>query len=194
MSDRRRPRQLRIVRALPVIDDEFDAHLPEPLRVKSAEHFTPTVVARRAAELLAAPRARVLDVGAGVGKFCIVAAAIARDTTFVGVEQRLELVQVANRIIRELSLENVAMVHGDAFGVDWTEFDAFYFFNPFGEVRSVGRYRTEVDRTCDRLAEARVDTRVLTYHGFGAAPPRGYALQAMELIGTDRLALWAKES
>jgi SAM-dependent methyltransferase len=183
-------------------DDDFDALLPEPHRTKAAIHFTPVQVARRAAELLA-PSQYVLDVGSGVGKFCIVAAARAPVTKFVGVEQRRDLVEIADRIRRGRRLRNVAFVHGDAFALDWTAFDAFYLFNPFGELRvdtidraivsDVERYRSAVRGVRDRLARARIGTRVVTYHGFGASLPDGYSLLAMEVAGTGRLALWVRE-
>ena len=188
---------------LTIDDDEFDALLPEPHRTRAGIHFTPVDVVRRASQLLG-PRACVLDVGSGVGKFCLVAAASAPMTTFVGVEQRSELVEIADRIRRRRRLRNVAFLHGDAFELDWTNFDGFYLFNPFGELRvdaidrsiasDIGRYRTAVRAVRDRLAQATLGTRVVTYHGFGASLPNGYSLTAMELIGTDRLALWVKES
>jgi len=45
----------------------------------------------------------------------------------------------------------------------------------------------------EQLAVAKVGTRVVTYHGFGAPLPTGYALTTEEACGTDRLQLWIKE-
>src|SRR4051794_37888374 len=59
-----------------VSDRVFDAVYPSWARQKSSLHWTPVHIAVRAATLLAERRgARLLDIGAGVGKFCIVAAA-----------------------------------------------------------------------------------------------------------------------
>src|SRR3954452_18195742 len=57
-----------------VPDAEFDRLFPDELRDRSYLHWTPVEVAVRAAELLApSPRGiRVLDVGAGVGKLCLI--------------------------------------------------------------------------------------------------------------------------
>jgi hypothetical protein len=83
-----------------VSDEEFDRLLPTWARNVSGLHFTPVRVARRAAELLVARAgARVLDVGAGVGKLCIVGA-LTTQGSFVGVEQRGHLVAAGRALLR----------------------------------------------------------------------------------------------
>ena len=187
-----------------VIDDlAFDERLPAPLRIKSAMHFTPVDVGQRAARLLAPNRgaARVLDVGAGAGKFCLAAARARPASVFVGVELRCDLVQLACRLARELRIDNVEFVHGDAFDLDWSQFDAFYMFNPFAEQmfesgfvidRAIeltpDKYATYVAAAVDHLSDTRIGTRVVTYHGFGADPPAGFQL----VTGSFELELWIK--
>jgi hypothetical protein len=175
------------------LDDlEFDGLLPTTWREASEMNYTPVDVARRAADLLVdAPGRWILDVGAGVGKFCLVAAARARGAMFVGIESRRYLVRVANSLARRLDLMNVAFLHGDAAGADWAAFDGFYLFNPFVDLGFAG-FRACVRLVRERLATARLGTRVVTYHGFGAPPPAGYALFHQELIGTGPLELWVK--
>ena len=54
---------------------QFDRLLPFYWRRLSIMHWTPVHVARRAAQLLVTgPKTRVLDVGSGPGKFCLVGA------------------------------------------------------------------------------------------------------------------------
>jgi predicted RNA methylase len=187
-------------------DESFDRCLPDGIRPGSALHFTPVAVARRAARLLAPVHgARVLDVGAGAGKFCLAAAAAVPGARFVGVECRGHLVRVAKHLAGELGLANVEFLHADAFDLDWSPFDAFYFYNPFGE-QLIGQHFV-LDRTIAlhprnfvtfvtsaraRLSRARVGTRVVTYHGLGAAPPLGFELEDVERLGTDVLELWIK--
>jgi len=185
--------------------------LPREWSSKSEVHFTPVDVARRATELLVDhPGARVLDVGAGVGKFCIVGACTAPQALFVGIERRRHLVLVANQLARELEVANVLFAYGDMVEVNWSTFDAFYLYNPFAEQLRRGRTGPYIlDETLeldpanflfylqfvrDRLAEARAGTRVVTYHGFGAPPPPGYVLEANEKVGSDCLELWVKKS
>jgi hypothetical protein len=175
------------------------------MREKSELHFTPVEVARRAAELLAdGPNTRILDVGSAVGKFCIVGAVTVPEAHFIGVERRRHLVSVAARLARRLELANVTFACIDAIEIDWSHFDAFYLFNPFAEhlpnVPSLDEtieldpeyFLFYVRFVRQRLAEARIGTRVVAYHGFGGDPPPGYMLLADEPAGTDRLELWLK--
>ena len=168
-------------------DVAFDLELPRRLQGVSAIHFTPTRVAQQAAAMLA-PRAgmRVLDVGAGPGKFCIVAARAVPQATFVGIEVRANLVHIARKLAARFAVTNVEFFEGDAMDLAWDRFDAFYFYNPFGEHvhetahvidrtldRSAVTYARSVQIVRDGLAATRAGTRVVTYHGFGAEPPDG---------------------
>jgi len=190
----------------PLGDPEFDGLLPAQWRAKSTIHFTPVDVARRAAELLVErPDARVLDIGAAVGKFCIVAGLTCPAAMFVGIERRRHLVRVADRLARRLQLTNVLFAYGDMTEVDWSRFDGFYLYNPFAEQLcgtlptlddalelAPGYFRFYVQQVRERLANARVGTRVVAYHGFGGEPPPEYELVRDEPAGTDRLELWVK--
>lgn len=188
------------------VDDIFDHQLPLRMQMKSPVHFTPVAVAKHAARLLAPrPGMRVLDVGAGPGKFCVVAAREVPTATFVGVELRPHLVEVARTLASQANLENVSFIEANAMDLDWSEFDAFYFYNPFAE--QLYDLRSAVDRsltldppkfveyvtgTRQRLSVAPVGTRVVTYHSFGAPAPHGYDLFESHTIGSDRLELWVK--
>jgi SAM-dependent methyltransferase len=187
-------------------DAAFDERLPLGLQAKSSTHFTPVAVARLAASLLAPePGMSVLDVGAGAGKFCITAALAMPNARFHGVEWRPHLVRFATRLASEWAVSNVRFVHGDAFDLDWSVYDAFYFYNPFAEqfldpvfllddtiAFDPDNFSRLVMAVRQRLARARLGTRVATYHGFGAPPPLGYELAEFEEIGSDRVELWIK--
>jgi SAM-dependent methyltransferase len=181
-------------------DDDFDRELPYWMRTKSALHFTPVAVAARAAAFLTpAPGLRVLDVGAGAGKFCIVAARAVPACTFVGVELRPQLVKLARRIAARAQLGNAIFEGGDALALDWSGYAGFYFYNPFAEqlhdtdlvldralATEPSRFVEYVTGARDRLAAAPVGTRVVTYHGLGESVPAGYDL----VESHDALELW----
>ncbi len=191
----------------PDADDAFDRRLPRRMQVKSSIHFTPIAVARHAARWLAPhPGMRVLDVGAGPGKFCLVAAGEVPDGMFVGVELRPHLVRAARKLAKQLAVPNVAFIDGDALDLDWTEYDSFYFYNPFAEQMFETAF--VLDRTLDldpskfiqyvmavrgRLEAAKIGTRVVTYHGLGAPLPECFDLVENHAIGTDSLDLWIKQ-
>jgi predicted RNA methylase len=187
-------------------DAAFDDLLPLSLQLKSSVHFTPIDVARHAARLLAPlPGMSVLDVGAGVGKFCLAAALALPRASFVGAEWRPHLVSLARRIASEAQQTNARFVAVDALDLDWSHYDAFYFYNPFAE--QLFDAELALDRTIEleainfvryatavrhRLAHARLGTRVVTYHGYGAPIPPGYELMHADAIGSDRVELWIK--
>lgn len=59
-----------------VKDSVFNELYPEHIKAVAERHWTPVAVARMAAAYLAEePGVKVLDIGAGAGKFCLVGAA-----------------------------------------------------------------------------------------------------------------------
>jgi protein-L-isoaspartate O-methyltransferase len=93
------------------IDDEkFDQIYPPRIRRLSALHWTSVGFAAEVATLLVtAPGTRVLDIGCGPGKFCLVAASLT-DGRFTGVEQRKDLASTARQAAARLQLSNVEIV------------------------------------------------------------------------------------
>lgn len=190
---------------LPVVDSDFDEVYPLDVREVSSSFWTPVSVAVRAAELLVCGKAdRVLDVGSGVGKFCIVGAA-STGAAFLGVEQRAHLVRVAEDAKRRIGALSAQFIRGSFDAIDVADFDAIYFFNPFEEnlwnadthldqavELSKERYFADVASAENMLTRARVGTRVVTYHGFGGQMPPGYDLLLSERQHTDKIELWKK--
>jgi SAM-dependent methyltransferase len=195
-----------VVRRVLSSDESFDDELPLGLQLKSSVFFTPIDVARHAAALLAPEQGmRVLDIGAGAGKFCLAAALAIPSAAFVGVEWRGHLVRLANRLAGKLQLANARFIHADALDLDWTEYDAFYLYNPFAEQLFEAAFTLDrtialdpqnfvhyVSEVRQRLALARVGTRVVTYHGYGAPAPLGYELARKDPAGSDCVELWIK--
>ncbi len=190
-------------RRVAISDAELDQVFPEELRDRSHLHWTPVEIAIRAADLLApAPHLRVLDVGAGVGKMCLVGALVT-GAMWWGIEQDATLVSAANQAAWALDADRrTRFVHGDGSRLAWDDFDAFYFYNPFSTLMLAPhaspfvRYATiqsTLRRIEQRLAAARPGTRVVTYHGFGGKLPAGYTLISREPAGGDALELWIRD-
>jgi predicted RNA methylase len=187
-----------------VSDAELDQVFPEELRDRSQLHWTPVAVAVRAAELLApTPDVRVLDVGAGVGKVCVIGALVT-GAMWWGIEQDAVQVAAANRAAWALDVtRRTRFVHGDGSRLPWDEFDAIYFYNPFSTVMLAPhaspfvRYATiqsTLRRIEQRLAATRSGTRVVTFHGFGGKLPAGFTLVLREPAGDDVLELWIRDA
>lgn len=185
-------------------DDEFDAIYPRNLRRVSDRHFTPIAVAKKAASFLATHRgARILDVGSGAGKFCLVGAA-ATQGHFVGVEQREELVLLSNALAGELRIDNVRFVHSNIMSVPFSDFSAFYLFNPFFEnVRSHERmddsvlmnpslFNSYTSYTRTQLSAMPDGTRVATYYTSPSLIPPGY--ERVDASADGHLLFWQKRN
>src|SRR5207253_2009759 len=78
------------------------------------------------------PGERVLDVGSGSGKFCVVGS-LATPGVFVGVEHREPLVHEARRLARLFGARRGRFLHGDALALDWASYRCLYFYNPFAQ-------------------------------------------------------------
>lgn len=187
-----------------VSDAELDQVFPDELRDRSHLHWTPLAVAIRAAELLApSPDVRVLDVGAGVGKLCLIGALVT-GAMWWGVEQDAVQVAAARHAAWSLDVANrTRFLHGDGSRLAWDEFDALYFYNPFTTLMLAPhaspfvRYATiqgTLRRIEQRLAATRAGTRVVTFHGFGGELPAGFTRISREPAGDDALELWIRDA
>ncbi len=183
-------------------DNQFDLVYPRGVRNLSPVHWTPVTVARRAAAFLVRePNTRVLDIGCGPGKFCIVGA-LTTGGQFTGVEQRKDLCDLAQTTIHQANIPNAKVFSGNIAEVDFSGFDAFYLFNPFEEnleteLRiddsvhfSINLYSRYTQHVAEQLAMAPLGTRVATYCGVYQEVPMGY--ECLENSMDSRLKFWEK--
>lgn len=187
-------------------DAEFDQLLCLAHRQLSANFWTPVEVALVVARWFEASRAAsVLDVGAGIGKFCAIGA-VATSATYFGIERRGLLAQSAVSLAEKLGVgDRVRVIVGELGVVAAPRTDAIYCFNPFGEhlfndgevldesiVRSVARYRHDAALVTQMLRDADVGAVFCTYNGFGGKIPRSYELLRWRSEFSCPLRLWRK--
>lgn len=184
-------------------DKQFNRLYPAPIRLLSARHWTPLAVAREASAFLAAESGkRILDIGSGVGKFCLGAAYYYPDAFYYGVEQRKDLVSYAQAAAVTLGLKNVSFVHNNFTQVGLNEFDHFYFYNAFYEnlkgtekidhkiTHSDQLYHVYRSHLFRQLEQMPAGTRVATYYGYEDELPPAY-----HVVGTamdNLLKFWIK--
>ena len=196
-----------------VEDEKFDLIYSPEIRELSSLHWTPVAVAAAAARFLATDRAysavgvakastRVLDIGCGPGKFCLVGTSLT-DGRFTGVEQRIDLVVAARQAANDLRLTNLEFIHGNVLDVDFAEYDAFYLFNPFEENMHYGHridsavrlspalFKTYTIHVAAQLGARPIGTRVVTYAGYADDIPACYYCESA-YFGDD-LKLWIKQ-
>lgn len=189
------------------VDERFDAGYPERFRRASRRFWTPFAVAHLAASWLSEGprRGPILDVGSGVGKFCIVGA-LTTGARFVGIEEREDVIAAARQAAERFDVEHLVELRHERLAVDWREdFTEIYLYNPFGEnlfhealrlddSAELGetRFREDVSRVEDGLGEAPIGTRVVTFNGFGGRFPAGYVRSRAEPMAGDVLELWER--
>lgn len=183
-------------------DSDFDRIYPEDLRAAAEIHFTPVEVSKIAARYLAEkPGTRILDIGSGTGKFCMVGS-VCTNAHFTGVEQRENLSVLAGDISRRYNLTNVEFIHANIIEVGFESYDAFYLFNPFYEnICMAGAIddTVELDRELynnyclyvrSRLDEMPVGTKLATYFSYLDEIPLSYQVQSTGMDG--KLKMWEK--
>jgi hypothetical protein len=185
-------------------DAKFNEIYPLEIKALAARHWTPIEVARKATDFLVNKNnVRILDIGSGVGKFCLNAAFYKPKALFYGVEQRRNLVNFAEKGKRILRLENVVFIHGNFTQLDFKNYSHFYFYNPFYE-NLVGTnkiddsidYSSELFNYYNRylftqLEQKPVGTRLVTFYSMGDEVPSGYHVVHSEM--NNLLKFWIKK-
>ncbi|WP_164109938.1 MULTISPECIES: methyltransferase domain-containing protein [Sphingobacterium] len=185
-----------------VADSIFNKVYPPHIQELSERHWTPVAVAKIAAQYLAdGPNTKVLDIGAGAGKFCLVAAACT-EARFYGVEQRESLTQLSKEIAVKHHIHNVEFIHANINQITFSDYDAFYFYNSFYENidtscpidkeiqpdRKLFRmYNRYLKNELDKLP---IGTRIATYWGGWNEIPRSFELNGSACNGL--LNFWKK--
>lgn len=185
-----------------VSDDEFDAIYTRRIREVSKIHFTPVDVAKTASRFLVGkPGVKVLDVGSGAGKFCMIGAACTQGF-FTGVEQRESFYQLSELLSGYYRLRNTTFIHSNIMEIEFRQFDAIYFFNSFYEnilQNNPIDGSVKLDKTLypvyaqymrEQLNKMPVGTRLATYFSYMCEVPDSFKIQAMGFDG--KLKLWEK--
>ncbi len=183
-------------------DEDFDALYPIKIKKLSGTHWTPVDVCKKAIGFLAeTSEDAVLDLGSGVGKFCIIAAACS-DAQITGVEQRGNLIRISRKIASKYPLERLDFIHDDLANIDFGKYQGFYFFNSFEDNISfqsnIGdlnyfisvTYRYYVKLLHHRFGEAVKGTGIVTYCGNAAEIPESYSM--VRSSNNGKLKFWQK--
>ena len=185
-------------------DAAFDQLYSLRAQQLSSMHWTPLDIAMKAAEHLTEGTGRhILDIGSGVGKFCITAAHYFPDHFFYGVEQRKALVDEAVIAQNSTNTTNVEFIHANFTALDMNRFDHFYFYNSFSEniihekpidnllQTSPEIYEEYLSRFYELLDDKPAGTRLATYHCPDDYVPAGY--KRLRLLAGGTLGFWVKQ-
>lgn len=183
-------------------EDSFNNLLPNDLKSIAHLFFTPIEVAELATNWLTENKEqKILDLGAGLGKFCISGARIST-SNFYGVEHRKSLITIGENLIEHFETTNVTMIHKNILEVDFSKYEAFYFFNSFYENLEAEQrlndevtleeelYQTYLEYTESQLDNLKIGTRLVTYYGNNFEVPNSY--QKVRDAFDGALKLWIK--
>jgi SAM-dependent methyltransferase len=176
---------------------------PEHIRSLARMHWSPLYITQKVVAFLSPnDKVKVLDIGSGVGSFCLAGAFYKPAVSFFGVEQRKKLVEHAETAQKKLGFENIQFIHGNFTQLDLNEFDHFYFYNSFFEnldgtdkidneiVYSKELYNYYSIYLYNQLERLPLGTRVATYCSWGDEIPPSYRLA--ETHFNNLLKFWIK--
>ncbi|GGA94633.1 methyltransferase domain-containing protein [Puia dinghuensis] len=179
-----------------VSDIQFNLLYPPSMQALARMHWTPLAVIKSAAEFLATrDGSRILDIGSGVGKFCLSASYYQPNALFAGVEQRNNLVGHAVAARSTLGLRNVSFVAANFTQLDFSHYDHFYFYNSFFEnlgdadriddsiQYSSSLYHYYSNYLRRELGKMPAGTRIVTYCSWQDEIPPSYELVQTDLDG-----------
>lgn len=170
-------------------DSSLNKLYPEPIQLLAARHWTPLHITQLVIPFLAThPGVKVLDIGSGVGKFCMAGAYYKPYASFYGVEQRKDLIAHAEKASHVLGLPNVHFIHSNITELDFSQYHHFYFFNSFYE-NLMDKEKIDDNITCStylfnyyhrqlyrKLNEMPTGTRIATFHCLDNKIPPDYHL------------------
>ncbi|MEP7195416.1 MAG: methyltransferase domain-containing protein [Saprospiraceae bacterium] len=187
---------------LNVADKDFDKIYPKRIQKISNMHFTPVQVAKFSASYLAEEKGtKILDIGSGAGKFCMIGSACT-EGDFVGIEQRKSLCTIAKKVSKRYNLKNVEFINANITDICFKNYDAFYFFNSFQENNSFSgaidnkiilnrelfiKYTNYVKEQLDSMPKG---TKLVTYYSFLKEIPDNYKMKISAL--EHKLKFWEK--
>lgn len=184
-------------------DEQLHHVYPPPIQLLARKHWTPLSITQMVVQFLAPhDGVKVLDIGSGAGKFCLAGGYYKPSASFFGVEQRKDLVSHADTARDILGLENVHFIHGNLAGLDFKEYDHFYFYNSFHEnlvdtdkIDSMIECTPELynyynRKLYEKMEELQPGTRLATFHCFDDNLPSSY--QLVETQVGSLLKFWIK--
>jgi len=184
-------------------DQYFDQLYPDSISALASRHWTPLTIAKEAANFLAVgSNTRILDIGSGVGKFCIIGAKFHPNALFTGIEQRSSLNQIAQSVSKQLSIQNVEFLTANFTEINLAQYQHFYFYNAFYEnlidndsIDDAIEQRPELfnlynQKLYKQLKKLPAGTRIATFHSSENEIPDSY--QVVGVGSNEDLKFWVK--
>jgi SAM-dependent methyltransferase len=184
-------------------DADFDTKLAPHYKEISKIHWTPlTIIEEVSSWLNQYSSTNLLDIGSGVGKFCLLAAQQST-TQFTGVELREELHTQAIEMQQKMNLSNVQFIRSDIIHIPFEPYDAIYYYHPFCEHLceadwikkdqefSEEQFEQYESFIINQLKNSKTGTLFISYCASRIEMPIDFILEDMKFDGV--LQLWIKK-
>lgn len=184
-------------------DLQFNRLYPLAIQDLARRHWTPLIVAKKAASFLATKNnVRIADIGSGVGKFCLAAAFYQPSAFYFGIEQRRSLFNQGEIAKKILQMDNVSFHHGNFTQLHLRHYDHFYLYNPFYEnltgtdkIDDSIDYSEELFNYYNRYLRTQLEqrpagTRLVTYHSLEDEIPDSFHVVGADM--NELLKFWVK--
>ncbi|WP_322113890.1 methyltransferase [Leptospira soteropolitanensis] len=189
-------------------DAIWDSYLPKKFQLLSSFQWTPIPVIERTWKYLSLEKeiTSIMDLGSGVGKFCIHLSILSNHSINIwGVEDREDLVTLSESLkelwnTSEVTFKNVNFLDQFPYG-----HSHYYCFNPLYEtmkgshsidsskIKSANQFLMDLEVLKKKLYQLSSGTKLITYHGFGGSFLSGFRIVLKEEISGGEFLIWEKE-
>jgi len=185
-------------------DQFFDSLTNKKFSDYSAIHWSKSSTIKSAVDFFIQNNVQnVLDIGSGIGKFCILGAQFS-NIHFTGIEIRKDLHEEAQRIKQKLNIPNLNFIHADIKEINFSDYDAFYYYNPFCEhiaiseqidqeiIFSEEKYYEYEDFVVQEMEKLKEGTIIILHHAKTFMLSKNYRL--IDILENGELTFWVKET
>ncbi|TGL04422.1 methyltransferase domain-containing protein [Leptospira bouyouniensis] len=190
----------------PMTDQIWDKFLPVKYQTLSPYQWTPISVVLSTWEYLREEKvSSVVDLGSGVGKFCLNLARVSEHQfPILGIEDRKELFQIADSLREKWNFKKVKFEHGNFLKEFPYGYSHYYCFNPLYETMKASH---SIDGSKDKSAilfiqnlqllknhflNCKIGTKIITYHGFGGSTLPGFKVLLKKELEFGEWMVWER--
>nr|WP_232227642.1 methyltransferase domain-containing protein [Leptospira wolbachii] len=188
-------------------DTLWDSYLPEKFQTLSPFQWTPISVIERTWKYLSADGVTsVVDLGSGVGKFCIHLSLLSNHSIdILGLEDREELVSLSNSLKVNWETPNVEFRKENFLKEFPVGRSHYYCFNPLYETmkgshsidsikqKSAIQFLKDLQSLKQNLLLLTPKSKLITFHGFGGNFLPGFRVVVKEEISGGEYLVWERE-
>ncbi|TGM82143.1 methyltransferase domain-containing protein [Leptospira mtsangambouensis] len=189
-------------------DESWDAFLPLHLQKLSPFQWTPiSVIERTWKYLFSDGVTSVVDLGSGVGKFCINLSLLSSESIeVIGLEDREELLSVSEAMKKLWGLSRVQFQKKNFLTHFPFGHSHYYCFNPLYETikgshsidlkknKSANQFLKDLRTFKQNLFLLKPKSKLITFHGFGGSYLPGFRLVLNEEISGGEFQVWEKDN